>query len=143
MSRYLLDVNVLIALIDANHVHHDRAHQWFAAEGVHAWATCATTENGLLRIVGNPRYPNSLGSPVAVVPILQQLRQLSGHQFWNDDISLMDARYVDSALLLQSGQITDSYLLALAVHHGGKLATLDARLCVNAVLQGQAALCLI
>jgi len=56
MSRYLLDVNVLIALIDANHVHHDRAHQWFAAEGVHAWATCATTENGLLRIVGNPRY---------------------------------------------------------------------------------------
>ncbi len=53
MSRYLLDVNVLIALIDANHVHHDRAHQWFAAEGIHAWATCATTENGLLRIVGN------------------------------------------------------------------------------------------
>ena len=80
---------------------------------------------------------------MAVVPILQQLRQLSGHQFWSDDISLMDARYVNSALLLQSGQITDSYLLALAVHHGGKLATLDARLCVNAVLQGQAALCLI
>ena len=52
MSVYLLDVNVLIALIDPNHVHHDRAHQWFAAEGVHAWATCATTENGLLRIVG-------------------------------------------------------------------------------------------
>jgi hypothetical protein len=39
MSRYLLDVNVLIALIDANHVHHDRAHKWFAAEGAHAWAT--------------------------------------------------------------------------------------------------------
>jgi predicted nucleic acid-binding protein len=72
---------------------------------------------------------------VAVVPILQQLRQLSGHQFWNDDISLMDARYVDSGRLLQSGQITDSYLLALAVHHGGKLATLDGRLCVDAVLQ--------
>ncbi|MDO8417535.1 MAG: hypothetical protein Q7S87_15115 [Agitococcus sp.] len=74
MSVYLLDVHELIALIDANHVHHDRAHQWFAAEGVRAWATCATTENVLLRIVGNPRYPNSLGSPVAVVPILQRAR---------------------------------------------------------------------
>lgn len=143
MSVYLLDVNVLIALIDANHVYHDRAHQWFATHGIHAWASCATTENGLLRIVGNPRYPNSLGSPVAVVPILQQLRQLSGHQFWHDDISLMDTRYVDSSRLLQSGQITDSYLLALAVHNGGKLATLDARLCTDAVLQGKSALCLI
>ena len=125
MSVYLLDVNVLIALIDANHVHHDRAHTWFAAEAIDAWATCATTENGLLRIVGNPRYPNSLGSPVAVVPVLQGLRRLPGHRFWSDNISLMDSRYVDSRRLLVSGQITDSYLLALAVHHGGKLATLD------------------
>lgn len=74
MSVFLLDVNVLIALIDSNHVHHDSAHAWFATKGVNAWATCATTENGLLRIVGNPRYPNSLGNPMAVVPILQQLR---------------------------------------------------------------------
>ena len=64
MSVFLLDVNVLIALIDSNHVHHDRAHEWFATKGV----------NALLRIVGNPRYPNSLGNPMAVVPILQQLR---------------------------------------------------------------------
>ncbi len=143
MSVYLLDVNVLIALIDANHVHHDRAHTWFAAEAINAWATCATTENGLLRIVGNPRYPNSLGSPVAVVPVLQGLRRLPGHRFWSDDISLMDSRYVDSRRLLVSGQITDSYLLALAVHHGGKLATLDERLSPEAVLLGDKALCLI
>lgn len=143
MSVYLLDVNVLIALIDANHVHHDRAHTWFAAEAIGAWATCATTENGLLRIVGNPRYPNSLGSPVAVVPVLQGLRRLPGHRFWSDDISLMDSRYVDSSRLLVSGQITDSYLLALAVHHGGKLATLDERLNPEAVLLGDKALCLI
>ena len=143
MSVYLLDINVLIALIDAHHVHHDRAHAWFAEKGSQAWASCATTENGLLRIVGNPRYPNSLGSPVAVVPVLQGLRRLPGHRFWNDDISLMDSRYVDGSRLLLSGQITDSYLLALAAHHGGLLATLDARLCTDAVRDGVKALCLI
>ena len=74
---------------------------------------------------------------------MQGLRRLPGHRFWSDNISLMDSRYVDSRRLLVSGQITDSYLLALAVHHGGKLATLDERLSPEAVLLGDKALCLI
>ena len=67
---FLLDVNVLIALIDSAHLDHDRAHEWFAAEGKHAWATCPMTENAVLRILGHTSYPNSPGPP-AMTPTLR------------------------------------------------------------------------
>ena len=69
----LLDVNVLIALLDPRHVHHEAAHHWFAARGSDPWASCALTQNAVLRIVGHPRYPNAPGSPAAVSSILSQL----------------------------------------------------------------------
>ena len=143
MSVYLLDVNVLVALADPAHVQHDTAHAWFGAEGARAFATCPLTENGLLRIVGHPRYPSSPGTPAAVAPTLAALRRLPGHQFWPDDISLMDARRIDLQRLLGHGQVTDSYLLALACAHGGQLATLDRRLVADAVVGGAGALRLI
>jgi len=143
MTRFLLDVNVLIALIDPAHVQHDRAHDWFAAEGQQVWATCPLTENGVLRIVGAARYPNSPGTPAAVAELLTILRSLNGHEFWPDDISLFDNRRVNSARLLNSGQVTDTYLLALACAHGGKLATFDRQLVVDAVVNGDKALQLI
>ena len=143
MTRFLLDINVLIALIDPVHVQHDRAHQWFAARGQKAWATCPITENGVLRIVGHPRYPNSPGSPAAVAELLAAFRQLSGHEFWSDDLSLLDREHVNSACLLDSTQVTDSYLLALARAHNGQLATFDRRLVTDAVIKGAQALHLI
>ena len=143
MTTFLLDVNVLIALIDPAHVQHDAAHDWFGRLGHLAWATCALTENGLLRIVGNPRYPNSPGTPAAVAPSLAALRSLPGHVFWADDISLMDPAWVDANRLLSHGQVTDSSLLALARAHQGQLASFDRRLVVDAVLGGSAALHLI
>ena len=143
MSVYLLDVNVLVTLADPANVQHDTAHAWFGAEGARAFATCPLTENGLLRIVGHPRYPSSPGTPAAVAPTLAALRRLPGHQFWPDDISLMDARRIDLQRLLGHGQVTDSYLLALACAHGGQLATLDRRLVADAVVGGAAALRLI
>ena len=81
---YLLDVNVLMALIDPGHIHHDVAHEWFARDGVSAWATCPITENGVLRIIGHPSYPNSPGNPAAVAPFLHAMRALVGHVFWSD-----------------------------------------------------------
>ena len=143
MTTYLLDVNVLIALVDSAHVHHEPAHAWFAAEGQRAWATCPMTENGLLRIVGHPRYPNSPGGPVAVAGLLAALRALPGHAFWPDDISLSDSARVDTGKLLTQAQVTDSYLLALAVAHAGKLASFDRRLVTDAVQGGREALQLI
>ena len=137
---FLLDVNVLIALVDPTHVGHDAAHRWFDHQGRLAWATCPLTENGLIRIVGHPKYPNSPGSPAVVAGIVARLRTLPGHVFWPDDISLAATEHVDPAQLLTSGQVTDSYLLALAVYHGGRLATFDRRLSVKAVQGGKAAL---
>jgi hypothetical protein len=137
---FLLDVNVLIALIDPTHVGHDAAHHWFEIEGHGDWATCPLTENGVVRIIGHPKYPNTPGSPAVVAAIVTQLRTLPGHIFWPDDISLVGAEHVDPAQILTSGQVTDSYLLALAVAHEGRLATFDRRLSVKAVKGGKAAL---
>jgi toxin-antitoxin system PIN domain toxin len=111
---FLLDVNVLVALIDPGHIAHDDAHAWFESIGAAAWAGCPITENGLLRIVGNPKYPNSPGSPAVVAEILQKLRNLAGYSFWPDDLSLINADGVDPAKILTSAQVTDTYLLALA-----------------------------
>ena len=137
MTTFLLDVNVLIALLDPAHVHHDAAHKWFGAHGHKAWATCPLTENGVLRIVGHARYPNSAGTPSAVMALMATLRTLPGHVFWPDDISLMDAERIDASRLLTSAQVTDSYLLALVCAHDGQLATLDRRLVTDAVRGGK------
>jgi uncharacterized protein len=137
---FLLDVNVLIALIDPTHVGHDAAHKWFGATGSAAWATCPLTENGVVRIVGNPKYPNSPGSPAAVVPIITRLCALSGHVFWRDELSLLDTSIIDASRLMQPAQVTDTYLLALAVTNNGRLATFDRRLTPAAVRRGRAAL---
>jgi toxin-antitoxin system PIN domain toxin len=136
VTRFLLEVNVLIALIDPTHVQHDRAHDWFARMGRRAWATCPLTENGVLRIVGNARYPSSPGNPAAVAELMTVFLALGGHEFWPDDVSLFDAASVDTTRLLNSAQITDSYLLALAGAHGGKLATLDRHMVTTAVTGG-------
>jgi toxin-antitoxin system PIN domain toxin len=143
LKRFLIDINVLIALIDPAHIQHDRAHEWFAASGRKAWATCPLTENGVLRIVGHARYPNSPGTPAVVAELLTALCRLPGHDFWPDDITLLDAGRVDGSRLLDSAQVTDSYLLALAKAHGGQLATFDQRLVADAVVNGAQALHLI
>ncbi|MBY3321559.1 TA system VapC family ribonuclease toxin [Rhizobium laguerreae] len=140
---FLLDVNVLIALIDPGHVAHDDAHAWFAAIGQSAWATCPITENGVIRIVGNPKYPNSPGSPSLVMEIVRKLRSLPGHSFWPDDVSLVGSGDIAPTKILTSGQVTDTYLLALAKARGGQLATFDRKLSAAAVTRGNFALHLI
>jgi uncharacterized protein len=137
----LLDVNVLIALIDPAHIHHNAAHRWFAGSAHAGWATCPLVENGVLRIVGNPAYPNSPGSPAVVAPILRALRVSPGYVHWPDSLSLLDAAQVDMSRLLRAAEITDVYLLALAVSRGGRLATFDRKLMTTAVTNGREALC--
>jgi len=137
---YLLDVNVLIALIDPAHVAHDDAHRWFQSFGRSSWATSPVTENGVLRILGSPRYPNSPGSPAIVAKIVGRLRGVQGHSFWADDLSLVGDGEIDPTKILTSAQVTDTYLLALAMKNGGRLATFDRKLSVAAVTGGKSAL---
>lgn len=140
---YLLDVNVLIALVDPTHVQHDAAHDWFARVGHKAFATCPLTENGLIRIVGHPKYPNSPGPPSAVLPSLAAIRGLEGHRFWPDKLSIADPAFFATSLLSSHSRVTDSYLLALAHAHRGRLATMDQKLATEVVHDGDGALELI
>ena len=134
---------LLVALIDPTHVGHDAAHRWFEAVGSADWATCPMTENSVIRIVGHPQYPNTPGSPSVVAGIVARLRDLPGHSFWPDDLSLVGSDHVDPAQILTSAQVTDSYLLALAAARSARLATFDRRLSLKAVRGGKAALHLI
>jgi toxin-antitoxin system PIN domain toxin len=104
VTTFLLDVNVLIALIDPAHVGHEAAHRWFEAQGRKSWATCPLTENGVIRIVSHPNYPGAPASPAAVVAIVAELRSLAGHIFWPDDISLVGTEHVEAKRILTSGR---------------------------------------
>lgn len=143
MTVFLLDANVLIALLDPGHVFHARAERWFADHCGGGWATCPLTENAVVRILGNPRYPRPPGSPTTVAAALREMVASPGHVFWADDISLLDANRIDASRLRTTGQITDTYLLALAVARGGRLATFDRRLAVDAVVGSSDALLVI
>jgi toxin-antitoxin system PIN domain toxin len=141
VTAYLLDVNVLLALSDPMHVHHEAAHRWFAARGQTSWATCPITENGYVRIASHPQYPNRPGDIPAVLSMLRQLCALEGHRFWTAAVSIREILQPD--VLIAHAQITDVFLLGLAVHQGGKLATLDQRITTAAVRGGSDALELI
>ena len=136
----MLDVNVLLALLDPAHVFHDRTHAWFKHTSSGAWATCPLTENGVVRIASQPSYPNSPGTPPVVTAMLQEFCAHPGHVFWADTISVRDGQRFAHRALLRASQLTDSYLLALAVAHKGFLATLDRQLASDAVIGGKAAL---
>jgi uncharacterized protein len=135
VTAYLLDVNVLLALSDPMHVHHDAAHRWFAGPGRSAWATCPITENGFVRVASHPSYPNRPGDAPAVLAILRQLCAVESHWFWSDDVSLRDV--LRPGAVLTHTQITDVFLLGLAVHKGGRLATFDEHI-PTATIQGGA-----
>jgi uncharacterized protein len=122
--RALFDVNVLIALLDAGHVHHCAASTWLTANIEQGWASCPITQNGCLRIMSTETYPRS--QPLAVVAArLREATELQFHEFWPDGISVLDAGRFEQGRWLTSRQITDAYLLALAVHHDGVFVTLD------------------
>jgi uncharacterized protein len=123
------------------HVHHEAAHRWFGETGRQAWATSPITENGFVRVASHLNYPNRPGDVPVVLAILRQLCEAEGHLFWGDDISLRDV--LEPHAVLTHAQITDVYLLALAAHKGGKLATLDQRIPASAVHGGSQALELI
>lgn len=129
--RALLDVNVLIALLDSDHTLHGTAMSWFAKHAREGWASCPITQNGCVRIMSNPSYPNAL--PVQAV--MQRLTEACGedvHEFWSDEVSLLDPDVVDSTRIHGPRQLTDIYLLAMAVEHDGRFVTFDAGIPVAA-----------
>jgi len=134
--RALLDVNVLIALFDADHASHSQATRWLQESGKAGWASCPVTQNGFLRVMSQPSYPNH--APVSVLAArLRQATSHAMHEFWPDSLSLLDESVVDTRRIHGPRQLTDVYLLALARSHGGRLVTFDKAIPLDAVAQAQ------
>ena len=130
--RALLDVNVLIALLDAEHLHHEAARRWLRNNIQHGWATCPITQNGCLRIMAQTGYSNTLPASL-VAERLREATATDHHRFWPDEVTLLDTDVVDWGRMIGAKQITDIYLLALAVRRGGRFVTFDARVASNTV----------
>ena len=134
--RALLDVNVLIALLDADHVLHEPAIAWFSANAAHGWASSPITQNGCLRVMSSPAYPGR--QPVQVIADrLASATAHAVHEFWPDTMSLLEEGAVDLGRVHGPRQITDLYLLALAVRRDGRLVTFDRGIDMAAVRGAQ------
>ncbi len=130
--RALFDINVLIALHDRDHVHHVRAAQWFEDHIQHGWATCALTQNGCLRIMGQSGYSSPQAIPM-LVSMLQNSTRTAHYAFGSDEVSLLDPQHFQHGHIHNARQLTDLYLLALAVKNQGRLVTLDQWIPISAV----------
>lgn len=124
--RSLLDVNFIIALLDPDHAFHERGHAWWFANMKRGWASCPLTENGVVRVMSNPKYSGKMQfTPTDLIGRLRKFAGQTDHEFWPDDISVRSEKLFVSARIHSSRQITDLYLLALAVEHAGRLVTFD------------------
>jgi len=133
--RALLDANVLIALLDPDHTFHKRAQDWAAVYLADGWASCPITENAAVRILSNPNYSKTRRfSAEELVYLLREFVQTSDHQFWTDDISILNASLFSTDRIHGPRQLTDTYLLALAVSREGRLVTFDEAIPLSAVV---------
>jgi toxin-antitoxin system PIN domain toxin len=143
MSRFLLDVNALLALLDPMHIHHDAVHEWYGQLSDPVLLTCAHVENGVIRVASQPQYPNSLGTSSKVREVLQRFVSRSGHERCRETASLLDDALLLKSKLLTPNRVADFYLLAMAVANEARLATFDRKIPAEAVAGGPAALALI
>ena len=132
--RSILDVNVVIALLDPDHAFHERAHAWWAAHEQAGWASCPISENGVVRIVSHLSYsPSTHFTAGELIARLRTFVEHTNHEFWPDEVSIRDAGAIVADRIHGGRQVTDLYLLALAVRHRGRLATFDQSIPISAV----------
>ena len=121
----LLDTNLLVALAWPNHVHHEIAQGWFARHHRNGWATCPITESSFVRVSSNLKVTPEARGPHEAILLLRRIVALAHHEFWTDDIAFSTSAHVDPSRIQGYRQVTDAHLLALALRHTGRLATLD------------------
>jgi toxin-antitoxin system PIN domain toxin len=143
--RALLDVNFIIALLHSEHTFHESAHVWWSKNKKLGWASCPLTENGVIRIMSNPGYRPKVHFTLGdLIAQFQTFASQTDHAFWPDDISLRDSKTFLAERIHSPRQLTDLYLLALAVKHQGRLVTFDQGIPLSAVPTATAAnLCVV
>ncbi|MBA2353000.1 MAG: PIN domain-containing protein [Burkholderiales bacterium] len=125
MSGFLLDVNVLVSLLWPAHIHHEAAQKWFAENSRNDWATTPITQAAFVRIVSNPAFSRDAVVPDIALELLLHNLKHRHHRFWPDDLGYGESVADFRPRLIGHKQVTDAYLLGLARHHKGKLATFD------------------
>lgn len=140
----LLDVNLLIALVDSDHISHAAARSWFFKNHKHGWATCPITENGMVRVLSQPAYPSGQRIPAEAIDVLNALKTsfAESYQFWADEVSLTDESLFKDGFIRGQRQVTDAYLLGLAMRKEGKVISFDHALPWQAIKGGSASLVL-
>jgi toxin-antitoxin system PIN domain toxin len=124
-AAHLLDVNVLVAMSWPAHVHHEKAQRWFAQHASRGWASCPMTEAGFIRIISSPAFSPHAVSIKDALDALKSNTSHPKHEFWPDHLAVAPALSGAQDRIVGHKQVTDAYLLALAIHHSAKLATLD------------------
>lgn len=125
---YLLDVNVLVALLWPNHMHHGAVIRWFGTDGNRQFATCPLTELGFARLSCNPSAVGKAITLGAALETLAGVSRMPNHHFLSETAQLHPTLLPIAAHVVSHRQVSDAYLIALARIHGAKLATLDARI---------------
>ena len=118
---HLLDVNVLVALMWPAHEGHDRALTWFTKYSKTGWATCPFTEAGCVRILSNPSFSSDAVTPQEALKLLDANLKHPSHVFWPDDVSFAEAVQPVQKQIVGHRQVSDAYLLGLALHRKGRL----------------------
>jgi toxin-antitoxin system PIN domain toxin len=120
--KYLLDVNVLIALTQPDHIHFKTVTNWFDTPG-RDWGICAFSEAGFLRLSSNPSVGNlTLDEATA---ILATLARHPGYRYWPISVPWMSLVEPFAERVLGHQQVADALLLGLAIKENGVLVTLD------------------
>jgi len=126
VNESLLDANTLLALAWPNHPHHRSALRWLTHDPGRRWATCAITQSAFVRLSCNPRLVGVTVFPRQALDILARNTAVESHRFWPEQPPVPDVLAPFRDRLIGYRQTTDAYLLGLAVHYGGRLATFDS-----------------
>lgn len=132
---FVLDVNALLAIADESHVFHELIHKWFRVKRGSKWATCPLTENGFVRILSQPNYRGGPFSAGEAIDTLRAMKEgiVQEHVFWPDSVSVTDENTIRGGRVAGPKQVTDVYLVALALRQGGRLVSFDQRVAWQAV----------
>jgi len=140
MPANLLDVNMLVALLWGSHEDHERVRTWFVGSSKVGWATCPFTQAGCVRILSNPAFSKNAPSLQQALELLSVNLNHPSHVFWPDDLTLIEAVRPMERLLVGHKQVTDAYLLGLAIRRKAKLITLDRSISALLAKEKQASL---
>jgi predicted nucleic acid-binding protein len=140
VTAYLLEVNVLIALLSRKQYHHRRACIWSESKGHQDWLTCPTAQNRAIRIMSGAGFPNVTVTPGKMVESVQSLTAVGSHRFIPDQVSLRDGSLAIPSRMLVGNPGTDMYLLALAARNGAMLAPFDHGVTTGVMVNGAASL---